>query len=370
MKILVTGANGFIGRNLVLRLKDEGHEALPVISDTSDSALTKMFQLADAVIHLAGANRPKDPQMFYEVNDRFTARICQLLKSREIPVIAASTIQVANDTAYGISKKAAESHFESLVAASNIPINITRLANVFGKWCRPNYNSVVATFCHNIHRGLPIKIDDPHKIVRLVYVDDVIDTWLTWVVNPGSGLQITSITPEYQISVRALADLLLSYRQVRNSNSIGVTSEGLGRALYSTFISYLPEEQFSYRLTRHEDSRGIFAEILRTKESGQFSFFTAGPGVTRGGHYHHTKTEKFVIVKGSARFRFFRMDTGQAYYLDVAAGDSLVVDTIPGWWHDITNLGNEELICILWANELFVQSRPDTISLPVPSSFN
>jgi UDP-2-acetamido-2,6-beta-L-arabino-hexul-4-ose reductase len=367
MNVLVTGAKGFIGRNLTLRLREEGHDILPIGSDSSDLTLMNMLQRADAVIHLAGANRPTDPRDYIRVNDCFSSRLCELLKAREVPTIYASSIQVSNNSTYGVTKKAGETHFEALASTCHHPINITRLANVFGKWCRPNYNSVVATFCHNIHREIPITIDDPDAVVRLVYIEDVINYWLKWLRNPGVGLQITSIAPEYQITLGALADLLFSYRNIRDTNSIGSTSEGFGRAMYSTFISYLPEEQFCYRLKRHDDPRGVFAEMLRTEKSGQLSFFTAGPGVTRGGHYHHTKTEKFLVVRGTARFRFRHMDSGEIKSLDVKAEDSLVVDSIPGWWHDVTNTGSDDLICILWANELFDPEHPDTIVSQAPS---
>lgn len=367
MKILMTGATGFIGRNLALRLKEAGHAVLPVTRATSETQLANLVSQAEAVIHLAGANRPVNDAEFGEVNDQYTARLCQLLhdQNRSVPIIAASTIQVERDNQYGLSKRAAEAHLRTLGEQSNAPINICRLVNVFGKWCRPNYNSVVATYCHNIARDLPIIINDAAAQLRLVHVDDVIDNWISWLQAPGTGVQVTVVEPEYQITLQNLADTLSGFRDIRRNHTVGESGTGLCRALYSTYISYLPPEDFAYPVTRHGDSRGVFAEMLRTEHSGQFSFFTAGPGVTRGGHYHHAKTEKFLVLKGHARFRFYNMDSGETHALEARGEESKVVETVPGWSHDITNIGEGELICMLWANELFDKKRPDTFSHPL-----
>jgi UDP-2-acetamido-2,6-beta-L-arabino-hexul-4-ose reductase len=367
MNILITGAHGFIGRNLALRLSEAGHRVLGATRATSDADLARMVQQAEAVVHLAGANRPETEAEFEQINDRYTARLCALLRDRAeaVPVVAASTIQIDRDTPYGRTKSAAETHLHALAEASGAPVNISRLVNVFGKWCRPNYNSVVATFCHNIARDLPISITASDAEVRLVHVDDVIDRWMAWLAAPGSGLQITAIAPEYSMTLQELADRLRGYRVIRQTHTVGETGTGLGRALYATYISYLPVADFAYPVTRHGDERGVFAEMLRTEQSGQFSFFTAGPGVTRGGHYHHAKTEKFLVLKGRAQFRFYNMDSGETHALETNGEESMVVETVPGWSHDITNIGKGELICMLWANELFDRDRPDTISHPL-----
>ncbi|MEL7114956.1 MAG: NAD-dependent epimerase/dehydratase family protein [Pseudomonadota bacterium] len=367
MRILVTGAGGFIGRNLALRLTEGGHELLAATRATPADALADMVGAADAVIHLAGANRPETEAEFDQINDSFTKALCDLLIARgaAVPIVASSTIQVDRDTPYGRSKRAAEAHLTAMGEVLNAPVSICRLVNVFGKWARPNYNSAVATFCHNIARDLPIRIDAPDAEIRLAYVDDVIDGWLAWLASPPPGVQITAAAPEYRITVGELAETLHRYRDVRRTNTLGETGTGLGRALYATYVSYLPTADFAYPLTRHGDARGVFAEMLRTEHSGQFSFFTAGPGVTRGGHYHHTKTEKFLVLKGRALFKFLNMDTGETHTLETHADESMVVETVPGWSHDITNISEDELICMLWANECFDPDRPDTIAHPL-----
>ncbi|MDT0684528.1 NAD-dependent epimerase/dehydratase family protein [Roseicyclus sp. F158] len=366
MQILITGAEGFIGRNLSLRLRENGHGVLRATRQTTPPELAQLASQADAVVHLAGANRPDTEAEFTDINDKYTEKLCAVLRSQgPIPVIAASTIQVERDTPYGRTKRAGEAHLLTLARDTGAPINICRLVNVFGKWCRPNYNSVVATFCHNIARDLPIQIDIPTAEVRLVHVDDVIDGWLAWLAKPGSGEQVTAIAPEYRITLRDLADRLRGYRAIRQTHTVGDTGSGLGRALYATYVSYLPVADFAYKVTRHGDARGVFAEMLRTEHSGQFSFFTARPGVTRGGHYHHAKTEKFLVLKGQARFRFLNMDTGESHIIDTTGEQSLIVETVPGWSHDITNTGEGELICMLWANELFDRDRPDTFARPL-----
>lgn len=364
MQILITGAAGFIGRNLALRLTEMGHNVLAATRQTLNAELAEMVSQADAVVHLAGANRPENDEEFESVNDSYTAQLCSLLRNRRgvIPVIASSSIQVDRDTPYGRSKRAAETHLSALAQETGAPVNICRLVNVFGKWCRPNYNSAVATFCYNIARDLPITINDPSAEVRLVYVDDVIDAWIAWLGAPEQGALVTSVEPEYQIKLKDLAGRLRAFRAVREAHIVSETGTGLGRALYSTYVSYLPVGAFAYPVARHGDERGVFAEMLRTENSGQFSFFTAGPGITRGGHYHHTKTEKFLVLKGSARFRFLNMDTGETYTINTTGEESLIVETVPGWSHDITNTGDDELICMLWANELFDRGRPDTIT--------
>lgn len=364
MRVLITGANGFIGRNLALRLAEVGHEVLPVTRDTGAERLGTLCAQADAVVHLAGVNRADDAAAFQEGNDAFTERLCRTLRAlrRAVPIIASSSVQAGRDTPYGQSKLAAEGHLQALQRALAAPVAIYRLVNVFGKWCRPEYNSAVATFCHHIARDLPITIHDPDAEVRLVHVDDVLGHWLEWLAEPPPGLSWPSVEPEYRITVGALAEQIRAFRAIRETHTVGAVGTGLTRALYATYISYLPPTDFSYPLVRHADPRGVFVEMLRTESSGQFSFFTAGPGVTRGGHYHHAKTEKFLVLKGRARFGFRDLHTGATLVIETTGEEPMVVETVPGWAHDITNISDDELIVMLWANEIFDRARPDTIS--------
>lgn len=362
MRVVITGADGFIGRNLRLRLGEiEGFELSSVVRATSDEQLAAMVAGADAVIHLAGANRPVDPDDFGRDNAGFTRRLTELAAAGAPPIAFASSIRADEETAYGRSKRQAEQYLRAYGERTGAPVRIYRLPNVFGKWARPDYNSAVATFCHNIARGLPIRIDDPAAPLRLVYVDDVVDDLIAWLADPQGASGRGEVAPVFETSVGEAAGLIRGFNEVRTGGPVGDVGAGLARALYATFVSYLPPERFSYPLKLHEDPRGRFVEMLRTGTSGQFSFLTAHPGVTRGGHYHHTKTEKFLVLKGHARFRFRHMLTGEEHALESRGETPEVIDTAPGWTHDITNIGDDEMIVMLWANELFDRARPDTV---------
>ena len=240
-----------------------------------------------------------------------------------------------------------------------------RLANVFGKWSRPDYNSAVATFCHNIARGLPIRVDNPSAPVHLVYIDDVIAELLRFLSEPGQGARLAEAGPVYTTTVGELAHQIEAFRDVRSSLVTERVGTGLVRALYATYVSFLPPESFSYGVPKYSDARGMFVEMLKTPDCGQFSFFTAHPGITRGGHYHHTKTEKFLVIKGRAKYRFRHLITDETFQVDSHGDEPLVVETIPGWAHDITNTGDEELVVMLWANEIFDRQKPDTVASKV-----
>lgn len=368
MKVLVTGAGGFIGKNLCVALGERGErEVLPVTRATSDDKLQRLVEQADAVIHLAGVNRPKDPAEFGTGNADFTARLCDVLleSRRALPLAYASSIQAERKNLYGLSKRQAEEHLIAYSERNGAPVALYRFVNVFGKWSRPNYNSAVATFCHNTARGLPIRIDDPAAMVRLVYIDDVVSELLRFLEDPGHGVQFLEATPVYQTTVDELASQIVAFKEVRQSLITERVGTGLVRALYATYMSFLPPEAFSYDVPRYGDARGVFVEMLKTPDCGQFSFFTAHPGITRGGHYHHTKTEKFLVIKGSARYRFRHLVTNELFEVTSHADEPLVVETIPGWAHDITNIGEDELVVMLWANEIFDRDRPDTVAAPV-----
>lgn len=364
MRALVTGANGFIGRNLVVRLRERADiEVSTWTKADAPSSLGARVAAADFVFHLAGVNRPVDDSEFATGNADLTRVLCDAVRAqhRPIPIVYSSSIQSDLVNPYGRSKRAAEDALKSLAADGDHPAYIYRLPNVFGKWSRPNYNSVIATFCHNIARGLPIQIRDPSAMLDLVYVDDVVDDFLRILREPRTQV-FQQVAVQYRSSLGELAAQLLEFEASRTSLVTPPVGVGLMRALYATYISFFPTEHFSYGLTKHEDARGIFVEMLKTKDSGQFSYFTAHPGVTRGGHYHHSKTEKFLVVRGEASFRFRHLVTGEFFEQRTSHLRPEVVETIPGWVHDITNVGPDEMIVMLWANEIFDRQRPDTIA--------
>lgn len=373
MRVLVTGANGFIGKNLLLHLQEKGGiEVVPFTREHNVDDLPELLKGVDWVFHLAGINRPETPGEFVTGNKELTERLCAAIKAcgRQVPVVYTSSIQAELDNDYGRSKRAAEDTLLALQQDTGNPVYIYRLPNVFGKWARPNYNSVVATFCHNIARDLPIQINDPSAVIRLVYVDDVIDSFMVLMagvesINTRIESAYVEITPEYRLTVGELAEQLNRFKTTRDNLITEPVGTGLVRALYATYVSYLPPERFTYPVPQHRDARGVFVEMLKTPDAGQFSFFTAPPGITRGGHYHHSKTEKFLVIKGKARFRFRHMVTGEFYELHTSGERSEIVETVPGWTHDVTNVGDDELICMLWANEIFDRNKPDTFTCPV-----
>lgn len=361
--VIVTGADGFIGRNLRLRLSElDGWSVLPLTRESSPESWADAFRRGDAVVHLAGVNRPDDPADFAG-NDTSVAAVIDAMRAagRRVPVVLASSIKAGENSDYGASKLAAEQRLLAAANADGVAAAVVRLPNVFGKWCRPNYNSAVATFCHNIARDLPVRVDDPAAVLTLVYVDDVIDGFVRLIAD-GFATGQYEIGPVHRMTVGAVLEQIRGFRADRDQNLIAEVGQGLTRALYATYVSYLPVEAFSYPIAAHRDPRGAFSEMLKTRTSGQFSYFNALPGVTRGGHYHHTKTEKFLIVHGRARFRFRNMMTGETHEILTSADRPEIVETIPGWAHDVTNIGDDVMVSLLWANEIFDRTRPDTIA--------
>jgi UDP-2-acetamido-2,6-beta-L-arabino-hexul-4-ose reductase len=371
-RILVTGANGFIGKNLVVRLSELANVTVSTFVRGNDIAqLAQLVSEADAVVHLAGENRPNDEAAFSQVNAGLTSALCGAIQQeyattgRHVPLVLASSTQAERDNPYGRSKLAAEAAVKSLAQATSNQCVAFRLPGVFGKWCRPNYNSVVATFCHNLARDLPIQMNDPDTSVKLVYVDDVVNALLSALEAPSPGYKQAAVEPEYTVTLGKLAVQIRAFADCRSTLMSERVGTGLVRALYATYVSYLPNEKFSYEVQQHADPRGVFVEMLKTPDSGQFSYFTAHPGITRGGHYHHTKTEKFLVIKGEALFRFRHLLTDELVELHTSGTTPKVVDTIPGWSHDITNVGDDEMVVMLWANENFDRQRPDTIASKV-----
>jgi UDP-2-acetamido-2,6-beta-L-arabino-hexul-4-ose reductase len=375
LKVLVTGANGFIGKNLQLHLAER--QNLQVVRFTREHLVGQLPELlrdVDFVFHLAGINRPQDPQEFVLGNTTLTQALCDALANvvvstgKKIPVVCSSSIQAKADNPYGQSKRAAEDALFALHRNHGVPVHVFRLPNVFGKWCKPNYNSAVATFCHNIARGLPIQINDPAAPVTLVYVDDLISRFLQLMDGADSvvgadGFAI--VAPQYSTTVGEMARLVQAFKDSRTTLVTERVGTGLTRALHATYVSYLPPKSFAYTVPQHDDPRGVFAEMLKTPDCGQFSYFTAHPGITRGGHYHHSKTEKFLVIKGQARFKFRHMQTGESHELLTSGDKAEVVETVPGWTHDITNIGSDEVIVMLWANEVFDREKPDTFACAV-----
>ena len=363
MKVLITGANGFLGKNLQVHLREKEIETLPFTHEMSVKQLPEFLKDVDFVFHLAGVNRPKDPAEFEVGNKELTEELCDAIRATglQIPVLFTSSIQADAENLYGASKKASEQALIDLERDTGSPVFIYRLPNVFGKWSRPNYNSAVATFCYNIANDLEIQINDPEVLIPLVYVDDVITDFINLFLEKSYGVLWPRITTEYTISVGDLAQQIRSFKESRESMVIESVGIGLTRALYSTYLSFLRPEQISYKLPVNEDYRGRFIEMLKTKDSGQFSFFTAHPGVTRGGHYHHSKNEKFLVIKGKARFGFRHIVTGETYEMFTDGMIPEIVETVPGWSHDITNVSDNEMIVMLWANEIFDRQQPATI---------
>lgn len=364
MRILVTGSRGFVGKNLAVRLGERARfEVLRFDRGEAFPALADKVSQADAIVHLAGENRPKAEADFARGNAELTEMLCSAVQAggRKIPIILASSTQAELSNPYGKSKLAAEQAVERLAAETGNPAVIYRLPNVFGKWCKPNYNSVVATFCHNMANDLPIQVNDPSTRLRLVYVDDVVSEFLRALESMDDGVRRGEVIPEYSIALGELATQIGAFKNCRSTLLSERVGTGMVRALYATYVSYLPPSKFAYDLPHFGDERGVFVEMLKTPDSGQFSYFTARPGVTRGGHYHHSKSEKFLVIKGHARFGFRHVVTNETYEILTSGDVPRVVETAPGWAHDITNVGEEEMIVMLWANEIFDHNHTDTI---------
>lgn len=368
MEVLVTGAKGFIGKNLLERLSRI--ENLVVHSFDIDNKIEELEEYIDRVdfiFHLAGINRPENPEDFYKGNRDTIKVLTDLIESKKlkIPILVTSSIQVDRDNDYGKSKLQGEIFLKEYSKRNNVPVYIYRLPNVFGKWCRPNYNSVVATWCNNIANNLDIQISDRNISLTFVYIDDVVDSFVSHILEEKEKKEYYEISITYIKTLGEIADLLYSFKENRKSLVIEKVGTGFERALYSTYLSYLPKDKFSYELTEHKDNRGAFVEILRTKDSGQFSISTSKPGITRGNHYHNTKNEKFLVIKGEAIIRFRHINSDEIIEYHVSDKKLEVVDIPVGYTHNITNVGNDEMVLVIWANELFDRENPDTYYLEV-----
>ncbi len=360
MKVLVTGSNGFIGKNLISHLQEIAD--IEIISyDINDSfnKIEKNIDDISFVFHLAGVNRPQSVKEFYEGNSDLTKKIVDLIKDKNIPLLITSSIQAVLDNDYGKSKKIAEEYIKDNL--NNY--YIFRLHNVFGKWSRPNYNSVVATFCYNIANDLEITVNDEKKELELIYIDDIIEEFIRVLKGNKPDEKIDGycyINPKYKVTLGYLASKIYEFRDSMSSIYVPNTGNDFIKKLYSTFVSYLPLDKTYVSAKKNVDERGSFTELVRTNESGQFSVSFSKPGIVRGNHYHHTKLERFIVIKGKAKISFSSVIDNSKYSFYVDDSDIKIVTIPVGYTHNIENIGDSEMILAIWCNELFDENHPDT----------
>lgn len=368
-KIVVTGSDGFIGRNLMARLtRLENLEVATITLDDGPESYPEKLKGADVVIHLAGVNRPKNVEEFQEGNTSLTEQLLDSVDKEKAPkFIITSSAQAVLDNPYGHSKLEAEKAIEKATEQQIIEGLIYRLPGVFGKWCLPNYNSVVATFCHNIANGLPIEIRDPDYALTLVYVDDVVAALISHLDEAAAAGKLSrpEISTTFSVTLGKLAETLRRFKESRQSLLAPQVGDTLEKYLYSTYLSYLPRKEFNYPMELRTDNRGDLFEWIKSPEFGQVFISTTQPGITRGNHFHHTKVEKFLVIRGEAVIRFRKIDEEEVIEYPVSGAKPQVVDIPPGYTHNITNTGESELITLFWANEIFDQQRPDTYFLEV-----
>jgi len=369
MKILVTGANGFIGKNLIAELQaTTDHEVFSYDKNTDPNLLDSYCAKAEFVFHLAGVNRPKEQSEFMEGNFGFTSTLLDTLKKHDnhCPVMISSSIQAELNNPYGESKKAGEELLQKYGQETGSKILVYRFPNVFGKWCQPNYNSAVATFCHNIARDTPIIINDSEVMMILVYIDDVVKELVRALEGEENRIDmICEVPTTYQVRLGKIVELLHSFKASREERSVPDMADLFTKKLYSTYLSYLPENEFSYELKMNVDQRGSFTEFLRTPDRGQVSVNISKPGITKGNHWHHTKNEKFLVVSGEGVIRFRKLDSTKIIEYFVSGDKMEVVDIPVGYTHNIENLGQTDMVTIMWVNEPFDPETPDTYYLEV-----
>jgi UDP-2-acetamido-2,6-beta-L-arabino-hexul-4-ose reductase len=368
MKILVTGAKGFIGKNVVFDFKSK-YDIFEYDINNSLDDLKDFVNKSDFVIHLAGVNRPKESKEFMEGNLGFTDQLIRFVRDsgRNIPILMTSSIHATKDNDYGRSKKAAEDALFAFNKETNSKVYVYRLPNVFGKWSRPNYNSAVATFCHNITHDLPIQVNDPNYLLPLVYIDDILHEIKKAILDEvgigNDGFYHVPVT--YEIKLQDLADKLYKFKDSRMDLFVPLMSDDLEKKLYSTYLSYFDKKEFSYELKMNVDNRGSFTEFIKTLDYGQFSINISKPGITKGNHWHHTKNEKFLVVAGKVSIKFRKIDKDEIIEYVVSGKKMEVVDIPPGYTHNITNIGDNDSVTVMWANELFDKENPDTYFLEV-----
>jgi UDP-2-acetamido-2,6-beta-L-arabino-hexul-4-ose reductase len=366
MKILVTGAKGFIGKNLCLTLKNKGFEVFEYDLGSTDEQLKQYVSSCDFIVHLAGINRPLHPQEFVDGNVNFTKKLLDVIVAckSNAPIIFSSSTQATLDNPYGQSKKMAEDQLFEF-GKSGHEVYVYRLYNVFGKWCRPNYNSVIATWCYNVTHNIPLQINKAAAPIDFVYIDDICAEFINVIQNkPNPTGEIRYVEPHYKESLQDIADLLYSFRDSRK-DFMTPCQEGFSKKLYATYLSYLEPTDFAYPLASHVDARGSFTEILRTMQYGQISVNVSKPGITKGNHYHMTKNEKYLVVSGRCEIKLRQIFSDQVVSYICDGTDLKVVDIPTGYTHSITNIGKEDSVTLMWASELFDPNHPDTVMCPV-----
>lgn len=377
MNILVTGAKGFVGKNLVAQLhniqagKANNYKVASELKvyeydlDSDQAELDVYCKNADFVFNLAGVNRPQDQSEFMKGNFGFASTLLNTLKKHKntCPVMISSSTQATQDNPYGESKRAGEQLMFDYSQDTGAKVLVYRFPNVFGKWCRPNYNSAVATFCNNIANGLDITVNDPTVVMNLVYIDDVVDELIAALIGDenrtGNYCEVSTV---HTITLGTIVNLLYSFKESRSNLSVPYVGDTFAKKLYSTYLSYLPKDQFGYPLKMNVDDRGSFTEIIRTKDRGQFSVNISKPHITKGNHWHHTKNEKFVVVSGKGVIRFRDMQETDSEVIEyfVSSDQIEVIDIPTGYTHNIENLGDTDMVTFMWCNECFDPQRPDT----------
>ncbi|MEN6414766.1 MAG: capsular polysaccharide biosynthesis protein CapF [Veillonellales bacterium] len=369
MQILVTGAKGFVGKNLIVELKNKGYtDIFEFDIDTEKNFLEEYTKKCEFVFHLAGVNRPIDEKEFMKGNFGFTSDLLELLKKHQnkAPILITSSIQAEKDNPYGRSKKAGEDLLLQYSKETGAKVLVYRLPNLFGKWSKPNYNTVVATYCHNIARDLDIQIHNPEAELTLCYIDDVLDEFIRALEGKATARDGYCFVPvQHHIKLGELAEKIRSFKQTRIDLNIPNMQDELTKKLYSTYLSFLPETEFSYELKMNCDHRGSFTEFIRTTDRGQVSINVSKPGITKGNHWHHTKNEKFMVVSGNGLIRFRKINSQEIIEYRVSGEKLEVVDIPTGYTHSIVNVGSCDLVTIMWANECFNKDRPDTYYLEV-----
>lgn len=377
--ILVTGSKGFVGKNLIVSLKQiDNYKIIEIDSSSSETDLKLAINDADFIVHLAGVNRPKEISEFYSGNNGLTKKIVDYLieSNKKTPILITSSIHAESNTDYGISKKKSEDILIEYSKKYGSNIYIYRLPNLFGKWCKPNYNSVIATFCHNIANDLEVWIKDPDIELELVYIDDLINSILECIENDDikSNNLIYSrklndnfyeVNTKYNKTLGSIVDSINMFKSMRETLILPDLSDGFNKALYSTYLTYLDKNKFSYNLIKNKDDRGWLAELIKSKSFGQIFISKTKPGITRGNHWHHTKTEKFLVVQGDAVVRFRRVDENDVIEYLVNGESPEVIDIPPGYTHSIENIGKDDVITLFWSNEIFDVENPDTYFLEV-----